>query len=393
MASLSFSPDALRFWDEKYFAVFNHNTRRIFASEEKVTSILENREVLYYAEGSTSTISVVKVKGVNQGINVNGRTVATTARGDRQCQYVLGHLPMLLHRNPKDVWVLGMGTGMTAGATSVHPEVESVTVVELEKHVVPAARLFSDLNHHFLDNPKVKVVFNDGRNFLLTTDRRYDVITADPIHPWSQGSAYLYTDEYFRLAASRLKPGGVICQWLPIYELAPEDLQSVVRTFGNNFRYVYVWLTDYDAELIGGNQPIELDSQALQQRLVAAPEVQADLQEVAMGSAAQLLSYAIMGPSASRQYGLEGPLNSDDNLFLEFSAPASKGKPELVAVNLASLAAYREDLSPYLSGASVPRELGIDPGSLRSAAALYDQAHILHYQGKSRHPDYQRLTT
>lgn len=391
MIGLYVQPELLRIWDTKYFAIFNHNARQAFDTEEKRADIFENSEVLYYAEGITSTISVVKIKGSNQAINVNGRTVASTSKKDQQCQYTLGHLPMLLHKNPKKVWVLGMGTGMTAGATAIHPAVESVVIAELEKHVPPAARTFSAYNHNLLDNPKVKVVLNDGRNFLLTTDERYDVITADPIHPWSQGAAYLYTDEYYRLAANRLNPGGIMCQWLPIYELTPLDLQSVVKTFANNFKYVYVWLTDYDAELIGSNDPIEIDIDALQKRLEASPEVLADLQKIDMGSAADFLSYCIMGPKASLAYGEKAPLNTDDNLFLEFSAPDSKGKAELIAINIASLSNYREDLSPYLTGRTLYEELGTDPASFKQAAELYDKAHLLHYQGKDRFPGYARL--
>ena len=384
-------PNVLRFWDMKYFAIYNHNARQVLASESARSEILNNTEVLYYAEGMTSTVSVIKVKGVNQGLHVNGRTVASSARQDQQCQYTLGHLPMLLHPNPRKVWVLGMGTGMTAGATAVHPEVETVTIVELEKHVLPAARTFSDYNHDLLDHPKVDIVFNDGRNFLLTTDERYDVITADPIHPWSQGAAYLYTDEYYSLAASRLRPGGVMCQWLPIYELSSLDLQSVVKTFGNNFRYVYIWLTDYDAELIGSNEPINIDTDTLQQRIEASPEVLADLRKVDMGSAAEFLSYCVMGPKASLAYGKDAPLNTDNNLYLEFSAPQSKGKWRLVAANIASLASHREDISPYLEGPSLASALGTDKASMSRAIEFYDKAHRMHYLGQDSTSEYNLL--
>lgn len=391
MVLLFANPDLLRIWDQKYYAIFNHNARQAFATDESLADLFAVADVLYYVEGVTSTISVVKIKGANQGLNVNGRTVASNDRKDQQCQYTLGHLPMLLHKNPRKVWVLGMGTGMTAGATVVHPEVESVTVAELEKQVLPAARTFAAYNHNFLDNPKVKVIFNDGRNFLLTTEERYDVITADPIHPWSQGAAYLYTDEYYRLAASRLRSGGLMCQWLPIYELAPLDLKTVVKTFANNFRYVYVWLSDYDAELVGSNEPIEINIDTLQKRIDASPEVLSDLQRINMGSAAQFLSYCIMGPMSSRSYGKEALLNTDDNLYLEFSAPDSKGKSELIAANIASLSGQREDISPYITGISLPAALGTVPTDFRRAAELYDKAHYLHYRGEDYQPEYAHL--
>ena len=120
---------------------------------------------------------------------------------------------------------------MTLGSVLVHPQVKRVTLAEIEPGVFGATRTFGRWNHQALDSPKLRVVRNDGRNFLWTTRERFDVITADPIHPWSGGAAYLYTDEYFRTVAARLAPGGVACQWLPIYELTLEDLRSVVATF------------------------------------------------------------------------------------------------------------------------------------------------------------------
>ncbi|PLX99459.1 MAG: spermidine synthase [Desulfuromonas sp.] len=391
MLVLAMAPGSFRFWNMKYFAVFNHNARKALASEEKINDLMKSSEVLYYAEGVTSTISVIAIKGGSQSVQVNGRTVASSSRKDQQCQYTLGHLPMLLHKNPRKVWVLGMGTGMTAGATAIHPEVESVVIAELEQHVVPAARTFAAWNHDLLDNPKVSVVFNDGRNFLLTTEERYDVITADPIHPWSQGAAYLYTDEYYRLAAERLREGGIMCQWLPIYELSPRDLQSVTKTFANNFRYTYIWLTDYDAELVGSNTPIELDVATIDRRLAASPAVQADLEKIQMGSGADFLSYCIMGPEGSRAYGASAPLNTDNNLYLEFSAPDSKGLWQLVPANIASLSSYREDITPYLSGTSLAEAFAVTPVQLSQAMQAYDQAHRLHYLGKDHETNYATL--
>jgi spermidine synthase len=124
--------------------------------------------------------------------------------------------------------------------------VERVTLVEIEPNVLGVARTFEAYNHRVLDNPKVRIVVNDGRNFLMTTNRTFDVITADPIHPWFKGAGYLYASEYFQLAAEHLRPGGVIAQWLPIYELTPHDLASVVRTFQQHFTHTMLWLTHYD---------------------------------------------------------------------------------------------------------------------------------------------------
>ncbi|OGL44835.1 MAG: spermidine synthase, partial [Candidatus Schekmanbacteria bacterium RBG_16_38_10] len=208
---LGVNHDALRIWDTKYFAIFRNNQPEAFDTPEKIEDAVKNTDVLYYVEGVESIVSSIKVKGGYQSFLTNGRVEAATSMEGQQCQYMLGHLPMLLTRDPKKVLVIGTGSGMTLGAISVHHGVEEITLVEIEPKVIGVARTFGNYNHHVFDNPKLKIIFNDGRNFLMTTRNSYDVITADPIHPWFRGAGYLYTSEYFKLASGHLAPGGIMC--------------------------------------------------------------------------------------------------------------------------------------------------------------------------------------
>ena len=346
---LILTPNSFRMWDKKFFAILQNNQPEAYNTPERKQDALENTEVLFYHEGVDSTISSIKVKGGNQAVLVNGKVVASTSLKDRQCQLTLGHLPMLIHKNPRKVLVVGLGTGMTLGATSVHSGVEELTVVEIEPNVIGAARTFASYNNHVLDNPKLKIVFNDARNFLMTTRDRYDVITADPIHPWTQGSGYLYTAEYFKIASAHLLPGGIMCQWLPIYELSVDNLKSVVKTFSESFKYTMAWLTQYDAELIGSNAPIITDEVQLERRL-ADPAVSKDLKPVMMGTATDFLSYFIMGTAGLKAFSRGGIVNTDDNLYLEFSTPVSVGE-NMMQTNVNALARHRESLLPYLVAA------------------------------------------
>lgn len=378
--ALALQPGWGRMWNEKYFAIYRNNQREAFDTPEEIRDALANTDVLFYHEGINETISVIRPRGGSQALLVNGKVVASSTRQDRQCQFTLGHLPMLLHRNPRKVWVLGMGTGMTAGATSVHTGVEDVTLLEIERHVIDGARTFGAWNHDVADSPRLKIVINDGRNFLLTTETRYDVITADPIHPWTRGAASLYTTEYYRIAAERLRPGGIMCQWVPIYELTVADLKSIVKTFGENFRYMMLWLTHYDAEMIGSNDPILIDEAELARRIRSNRDVSADLESVEMGSAADFLSYFVMGTRGLRAFGRDGVVNTDDNLHLEFSAPRSKGKGSLMGSNVEALARYRESILPYL----VPAKGDAERAGRRRrwerrmrAAGIYDRMHSL----------------
>ncbi len=371
-------------WNPRYFAIFVNNQRDLFESRERIERGLEIVDVVYYHEGVNETISVIRPLGGDQAFIVNGRSEATTVRADMQCQYALGHVPMLLHPAPERVFVLGSGSGMTLGATTLHPEARSITLAEIERDVLPATRTFAEWNHRALDNPKVRVVHDDGRNFLAVTDERFDVITADPIHPWSGGAAYLYTDEYFRLAASRLAPGGIIAQWLPLYELTPQDVGTVVRTFARNFEHVLVWLTWWDAELIGSNQPFAIDPEALARR-ASAGAVAADLAAVNMAGETGLLDYCLTGTRGARAFAdaVDGLVNTDDNLRLEFSAPRSIGRPELMAANMAALIGYRET-PPELAAAGA--------GGRPEAARLADRAHVLALGGALPGPEFASLS-
>jgi spermidine synthase len=385
-------PGSFRMWDARYFAIFQNNQADFYDSPAKRQDAIANTDVLFYHEGADATISSIKIKGGNQALLVNGKVVASASLKDRQCQLTLGHLPMLLHKNPQKVLVVGLGTGMTLGAASVHPTVDELILAEIEPHVVGAARIFASYNNQVLDNPRLRIVFNDGRNFLLTTEKKFDVITADPIHPWTQGSGYLYTAEYFRLAAAHLLPGGIMCQWLPIYELSVADLRSVVKTFAANFRYTMAWLTQYDAQLIGSNAPIIIDEQALQQR-IAHPGVYDDLNQVLMGSATDFLSYFVMGEKGMAAFAADGVINTDDNLYLEFSTPVSVGINRM-GENVAAVYQHRESILPYLRPAPelAARERQRKRWTeIGRAAGIADRAHALFLGGGSAAAPFQGL--
>ncbi len=385
-------PDRLRFWDQAFFAIYQNNHRVAFETPEKAADALANTDVLFYAEGVQETISVIRPKGSqNQALLVNSRVEASSVPQDVQCQRTLGHLPMLLHPNPQKVFVLGTGTGMTLGATAAHPQVERIVLAEIEPLVLGATRTFGDYNHQVLDDPRLQVVFDDGRNFLNTTSEKFDVITADPIHPWSGGAAYLYTDEYFRSVAQHLNPGGVACQWLPLYELDAADLRSVLKTFHANFAHVLVWVTLADAELVGSNRPFILDPDALARRL-AVPALSRDLAPVHMATVEDFLSYFVAGTTAVEKISRDGVLNTDDNLWLEFHAPRSMGMGQLTGANVELLSGFRDSLAAYMQPAqlSAPAAFSLLNDS-RAAGRLYDRAHVLFLWHETETPEFQQL--
>ena len=376
-----------RVWDEDYFAIYTNN--RSFDTPEEARRHIQGVEVLYYHEGVNETVSVIRPVTSVMIFNVNGRPEASTVAKDVQVQMALGHLPMLLHPAPRRVFVLGTGTGMTLGAVSVHPEVERLVLAEIEPGVLGVARTFERWNHRVLDDPRLRIVFNDGRNHLATTRESFDVITADPIHPWSGGAGYLYTVEYFRSVAARLAPGGIACQWLPLYEMTVHDMKTVVRTFAEAFPHVLIWMTYYDAVLVGSRDPILVDEPELERRMTQ-PAVRDDLAAVQMGSADDLLSYFLTGTDGARAFGRDGALNTDDNVVLEFSAPASQGIAGLDGRNVLALSAVRASLVPFLapgrSGPARPERAAAWTRRLETGRA-FDPVHGRFLLGERGGPD------
>ena len=253
-----------------------------------------SREVLFYREGPSATVSVVR-EDDNMTLRVNGKIDASISAGDMPTQVLMGHLPLLLHREPRDVLVIGLGSGITLGSMARHP-VERLDVVEIEPAVVAASALFSRQNGGVLDDSRVRVVIADGRNFLLTTSSRYDVIASEPSNPWLGGVASLFTVEFFTLARQHLRTGGVMLQWVQGYSLLPEDLQMVVRTFRRVFPATSIWEgAAGDFLLVGRADPEPLDARRATARLQASPDIERDLKRVGIDGLPGVLARFVLG--------------------------------------------------------------------------------------------------
>ncbi|MEM7244812.1 MAG: fused MFS/spermidine synthase [Acidobacteriota bacterium] len=315
-------PFVLPAWDVRALAIHRNNTRgQLVGGEDEL-------DVLYYREGRGSNVSVIEGGGI-RAILIDGKSVASDSLTDMQHELLLGHLPVLLHPAPRTAAVVGLGAGITLGSVLAHPSIESVVLVEIEPAVVDGSRLFSHVNDGAVDDPRLTISFQDGRNHLRTSTQLFDVITADPIHPWARGASYLYTGEYYEILGARLAEGGIACQWLPLYELSPENVRSVIATFADSFAHATVWQTAYDAVLIGSNQPLNVDVAGLADRL-AVPSVRQQLTQVGLDDPLSLLSELTLDPAGIASCCSDVVRNTDDNLYLEFSSPLSVGSPAVL---------------------------------------------------------------
>lgn len=276
--------------------------------------------LLYDRDGASATVSVKRLTGTLT-LAVDGKVDASN-RSDMLTQKLLGHVPLLLHDNPHDVAIIGLGSGVTVGSALTHP-LERVDVVEISPEVVEASRFFVGENRHALDDPRAHLIVGDGRSHLLLTSRQYDVIISEPSNPWIAGVAALFTREFFEAAKARLTPGGLICQWAHTYNIADADLRSIVGTFTAVFPNGTLWLIGGDDVLLvasndGGDVAARLGNI---ERHWTRPGVAADLALVAASEPFSVSSLFAAGPRALADYTAGAMVLTDDRLALEFSGP------------------------------------------------------------------------
>jgi spermidine synthase len=285
-------------------------------------------DIVFSGEGLHSSVAVSRLPNGRLGYHNAGKIQASSEPQDMRLQRMLGHLTTLVPPQARSVLVIGCGAGVTAGAVSIDPRVERVTIAEIEP-LVPrvVSKYFGAENHHVIDNPKVRVQIDDARHFLLTSKEKYDAITSDPLDPWVKGAATLYTREFFEAARAHLNPGGVVTLFVQLYESTPEAVKSEMATFftvfpegiiaGNTFRGV-----GYDTVLLGQAGPTRIDVDALDARLrdPAYGPVAQSLRDVGVRSAVDLLaSYA--GRAADLQPWLrDAAINRDGDLRLQYLA-------------------------------------------------------------------------
>jgi spermidine synthase len=253
-----------------------------------------------------------------------------------QLHRTIGHLPLVLHPNPKEALVIGLGGGATSGAVSQHRGTR-VQIVELSESVRKAAPFFAHVNYDVLNQPNVRIRVDDGRNFLLLTGHRYDVVMADVIRPQHAGSAALYSLEYYTLARQALQEDGVMIQWID-QRLPENQYQMLLRTFLRAFPYATAWADG--AFFVGSESPYAIDRRLLGERLASRTPGAAARSGVATPE--DLLRLFTATDEELRRYAGDGPIVTDDHPYIEFfrSLPADPHAPDP--------AVFRRDPSPLL---------------------------------------------
>jgi spermidine synthase len=284
--------------------------------------------ILYTKEGRNSSVAISQWQNGATYVNVNGHVEATTEIYDMKLQRMVGHLPGLIHPNPKSVLGIGFGAGVSAGTFTRYPGIEKITICEIEPVIPPTStRYFGKQDYEVMNNPKTHIVYDDARHFVLTTLEKFDIIASDPLDVFVKGTAGLYSKEYFEQIKAHLNPGGMFSLYVPLYETDVRTIKSELATFFDVFPNATVWANTidgqgYDMVFMGQEGPLKINLDEIDQRIRRpdyAPVVQS-LRDIDIGSIG-----ALFGTYAGNLRDLDpwvhgADINRDGDLRLQYIA-------------------------------------------------------------------------
>ena len=287
-----------------------------------------NSKILYTAEGRNSSVAISQWYNGTVYVNVNGHVEATTEPYDMTLQRMVGHLPALLHPDPRSVLGIGFGAGVSAGTFTRYPGIQKITICEIEPVIPPAStKFFASQNYGVAHNPKTHIVFDDARHYLLTTTEKFDIIASDPLDVFIKGTAALYSREYFDAVKEHLNPGGMFTLYVPLYETDEPTIRSELATFFDAFPNGTLWANlregqGYDMVFMGQIEPLKIDLDEIQRRF-NRPDyaaVRQSLADIEINSPYDLFS-TYTGTGFDLQPWTQGALiNTDKDLRLSYLA-------------------------------------------------------------------------
>ena len=309
----------------------------------------QNRTIRWETDGRESSVALVQTSGL--AFFVNGKSDGS-ARDDAPTQVMSPLIGAILHANPTDGLVIGLGTGSSAGWLAEVDSIERVDVVELEPAILRVAEECHTVNRNALDNPKVHVEIADGREFLLTSDRKYDVIFSEPSNPYRAGVSSLFTREFYEAAARGMKDGGILIQWLQGYEVDAQVVRTAYATLGSVFPHVETWVVQVsDLLLVASASPIQHDLDRIRARLEEEPFRSAMSAVWGVSGAEGFYSaYAASPAFAAAVAEVEGDaINTDDHPIIEFGFARHVGRLGRFSIpRLRELAELRGESRPPL---------------------------------------------
>jgi spermidine synthase len=316
--------------------------------------LLRDETMGFYREGADATVMVAESPlelGGEKRILVNGSSASNSSYYGLSVNRIQGCIPFFFETRPKKVLAACFGTGITFGTLSQF-DVERIDGVDISPEVIAAAPRFGAQNYGVVSQGNVALHIDDGRNFLLKSRERYDVITMEPMPPVLAGVSDFYTTEFYELCRQRLAPGGIVSQWVPLYYLGLDDVKMLYRTFANSFPHVLVFFYNFDTFLVGSDQPLQLSAERFSGRL-RSDRLATDLEAIGLASSKEILGTFLMDRAAVLRFAGEAPLITDDLPYVEFTGPKSSNFSE-TAHNYLAVTQHASSGRPYLAPTTDP---------------------------------------
>ena len=313
----AFNPDVM------VSGVFRRFDEKPPKSYEEFLNMLSGEKILFYKEGAASTVAVTQwiSNEDNKSLIINGKPDGSSYY-DMPTQVMLGQVPMMLHKNPKNVFVVGLGTGTTVGSVLTH-DVDHVVCAEISKEVINAAKYFEKENRHCLSDKRLKIYNEDAVTLLRILKNKFDVIISEPSNPWIAGIGNLFSKEYFSKCYDKLNDDGIMVQWFHLYEASDNVVKLVLNTFSSVFKHSQLWTgVGSDIILVGSKSEISLDPDLLQKKF-NLPAVKKDFSRIDIYSPFTFLCNQTVSSKNVFVMSSDYPVNSEILPLLEFLAPKS----------------------------------------------------------------------
>jgi spermidine synthase len=336
---------------------------------ERQLTAFEGAKVLALKETREATFAVLEYRdnaaGTYQQLVVNSKSYANNRPEGRRYMAAMGHYPILLHRGPVETAaVICIGTGTTVGAVSTHRGLKSIDAVDLAATVFKFAPYFVPINKHFYQSPKVHQIVADGRHFLLGTKDTFDVVTLEPPPPHDAGVVNLYTEEFYALAKQKMRPGGVLAQWVPLDMSRGVLPKMIIKAMMAKFKHVSLWLPSrMEGVAIASDEPLKIDPGELAVRM-SEPAVASDLTAVGLRLPEDLLATFVAADENLAAFVQDVPSLTDDRPRIEYY-----NWYPLNPIRAAELKRLREPVEGYLTDNSI-KEARLDAARTVANAIL-----------------------
>ncbi len=287
--------------------------------EKTRRQLLGDLQLIYYEDGVSATVGVFKHSNPPQHVLITNGNIDGNDTADMCTQSLVAILPLVLRPKAETDCIIGWGTGVSAGASALFP-LKDIVNIELEQKVLDASKYFHKVNHKAEEDPRCKIEFNDGRNFLLASDKKYDVIVSEPSNPWQIGVCNLFTKEFFKICHQQLNQNGILSNWAQSTEVSPTNIRAIVSSMKSQFTNVAAFRSGRfpDIILLASDTPIKFDYARVKE-VYADKKVHDELSSYGITSPEAMLACLIATPGSTTQLSAKIPVNTDDHNYFEYS--------------------------------------------------------------------------